>query len=42
MKIARFIVAAATLALLLGSCKAKTCPGYGEIQNDSVKIEQKA
>jgi outer membrane murein-binding lipoprotein Lpp len=43
MKIIKLIIAAAILATLLGSCRSKLCPGYGELENDNnQKIEQLA
>ncbi|HOI27319.1 MAG TPA: hypothetical protein PLN63_01810 [Paludibacteraceae bacterium] len=42
MKAIKFILVAATLIALMGSCKSKACPGYGEVQNDQQQTEQKA
>lgn len=42
MKITKLIIAAIVLVALLGSCKSKLCPGYGELKNDNQKVEQQA
>ena len=42
MKIIKLVIAAAILVTLLGSCRSKLCPGYGELKNDNQKIEQQA
>lgn len=42
MKAIKLIIAAATLMALMGSCKSKTCPGYGEAQQNAQQIEANA
>ena len=43
MKTIKLIIAAAILATLLGPCRSKLCPGYGELENDNnQKTEQLA
>jgi len=43
MKIIKLVIAAAILATLLGSCRSKLCPGYGESKIDNEqKVEQQA
>ncbi len=42
MKIIKLIIAATILATLLGSCKSKKCPGYGELNDNNQKTEQQA
>jgi len=42
MKIVKLIIAVAVLATILGSCRSKLCPGYGELETDDQKIEQQA
>ena len=38
MKIIKLIIAAMVLATLLGSCRSKLCPGYGELKNDNQEV----
>ena len=42
MKIIKLIIATAILVTLLGACRSKLCPGYGELENDNQKTEQQA
>lgn len=42
MKAIKLIIAAAALIALMGSCKSKTCPGYGEAQQNAQQTEVNA
>ncbi len=42
MKIIKLVIAAAIFATLLGSCRSKLCPGYGQSENNNQKTEQLA
>lgn len=42
MKIIKLVIAAAALMAVMGSCKSKTCPGYGEAQQETQQMEVNA
>ncbi|MFA6778886.1 MAG: hypothetical protein WCU80_03775 [Paludibacteraceae bacterium] len=42
MKAIKFIIAAAAIIALMGSCKSKACPGYGEAEGNQQTMEQNA
>ena len=41
MKIIKLLIATAIIAIVVGSCRTKKCPGYGEVRNDN-QIEMRA
>lgn len=42
MKVVKLIIALVALAAMMGSCKSKACPGYGDAINGEVQTEQYA
>lgn len=42
MKLVKVIIAAAMLLAFMGSCKQQLCPGYGELNNETQQVEERA
>ncbi len=42
MKVVKLIIAIVALLAMMGSCKSKACPGYGDAINGEVQTEQYA
>lgn len=42
MKLVKVIIATGILLVLMGACKQQLCPGYGELNNETQQIEERA